>query len=215
MTKLISKLLKLLWIQLIKFELIIVHCTWCYHFLAHPVCSRCEAFFRNKSYLSKTKHPKLQTLHTKLHYPHLVTHQYSVVRHTTTTALLFSRWQVRAAAEDGDDDDDDDGGVSLCAARRSASLPPARLTLVSYFLIRPNLIRNQFVLLRNAFAKTKEYLRLKFSWPVRWLFEHNFNFNTPFLANASCNHHHHHHFIVTRHDRTHTKQERYSETSVN
>jgi len=27
--------------------------------------------------------------------------------------------------------------------------------------------------------------------------------------------HHHHHFIVIRHERTHTKQEKYSETSVN
>ena len=35
---------------------------------------------------------------------------------------------------------------------------------------------------------------------------------------TSCSvhhHHHHHHFIVIRHDRTHTKQEKNSETSVN
>ena len=35
------------------------------------------------------------------------------------------------------------------------------------------------------------------------------------VAGIRHHHHHHHHFIVIRHDRTHTKQEKYSETSVN
>ena len=35
------------------------------------------------------------------------------------------------------------------------------------------------------------------------------------FLNINCYSHHRHHFIVIWHDRTHTKQEKYSETSVN